>query len=61
VAVINATRPDETVIAATIADLPQHLAAAAVAGPAVVMIGRVFARAARADVTSAPSASQVAG
>jgi uroporphyrin-III C-methyltransferase/precorrin-2 dehydrogenase/sirohydrochlorin ferrochelatase len=61
VAVINATRPDETVIAATIADLPQHLAAAVVAGPAVVMIGRVFARAARADVTSAPSASQVAG
>ena len=61
VAVINATRPDETVIAATIADLPQHLAAAAVAGPAVVMIGRVFARAARAEETSAPSASQAAG
>src|SRR5258707_8237447 len=60
VAVINATRPDETVIAATIADLAQHLAAAAVAGPAVVMIGRVFARAARADETSAPSANQAA-
>jgi len=61
VAVINATRPDETVIAATIADLPQHLAAAAVAGPAVVMIGSVFARAVTADETSAPSASQAAG
>ncbi|HLK81347.1 MAG TPA: siroheme synthase CysG [Xanthobacteraceae bacterium] len=61
VAVINATRPDETVIAATIADLPQRLAAAAVAGPAVVMIGRVFAGAARVDAASAPSASQAAG
>jgi uroporphyrin-III C-methyltransferase/precorrin-2 dehydrogenase/sirohydrochlorin ferrochelatase len=61
VAVINATRPDETVIAATIADLPQHLAATAITGPAVVMIGRVFARAARADATNAPSASQAAG
>jgi uroporphyrin-III C-methyltransferase / precorrin-2 dehydrogenase / sirohydrochlorin ferrochelatase len=49
VAVVNATRPDETVIAATVADLPQRLADAAVAGPAVVMIGRVFARAERAD------------
>jgi uroporphyrin-III C-methyltransferase / precorrin-2 dehydrogenase / sirohydrochlorin ferrochelatase len=53
VAVVNATRPNETVIAATIADLPQRLAAAAVAGPAVVMIGRVFARAERADAASA--------
>jgi len=61
VAVINATRPDETVIRATIADLPQHLAAATVAGPAVVMIGRVFAGAARTEETSAPSASQAAG
>src|SRR5215470_8340005 len=61
VAMINATRANETVIPATIADLPQHLAAAAVAGPAVVMIGRVFARAARADETSAPSASQATG
>jgi uroporphyrin-III C-methyltransferase / precorrin-2 dehydrogenase / sirohydrochlorin ferrochelatase len=61
VAVINATRPDETVITSTIADLPQHLAAAAVAGPAVVMIGSVFARAMTADETSAPSASQAAG
>jgi uroporphyrin-III C-methyltransferase / precorrin-2 dehydrogenase / sirohydrochlorin ferrochelatase len=60
-AVINATRAGETVIAATIADLPQRLAAAAVAGPAVVMIGRVFARAATAEEESAPSASQTAG
>jgi uroporphyrin-III C-methyltransferase / precorrin-2 dehydrogenase / sirohydrochlorin ferrochelatase len=43
VAVINATRPDEVVITATVAELPDRLAAAAVAGPALVMIGRVFA------------------
>jgi uroporphyrin-III C-methyltransferase/precorrin-2 dehydrogenase/sirohydrochlorin ferrochelatase len=61
VAVINATRPDETVIAATIADLPQRLAATAVAGPAVVMIGRVFARAASAGEATAQPASQVTG
>ena len=61
VAVINATRPDETVIAATVADLPQRLAAATTAGPVVVMIGRVLALAARANETSAPSASHAAG
>ena len=61
VAVINATRPDEAVIAATIADLPQRLATAAIGGPVVVMIGRVFARAAAADMASAQSASQAAG
>jgi uroporphyrin-III C-methyltransferase/precorrin-2 dehydrogenase/sirohydrochlorin ferrochelatase len=61
VAVVNATRPDETVIPATIADLPKRLAAAAVTGPAVVMIGRVFAHAAMAGETSAPSVSQAAG
>ncbi|HWN50606.1 MAG TPA: siroheme synthase CysG [Xanthobacteraceae bacterium] len=61
VAVINATRPDETVIRATIADLPQRLAATAVGGPVVVMIGRVFAGAAAADVAGAQPASQAAG
>jgi uroporphyrin-III C-methyltransferase/precorrin-2 dehydrogenase/sirohydrochlorin ferrochelatase len=60
VAVINATRPDEAVIAATIAELPDRLAAAAIAGPAVVMIGQVFSGAA-AVASSAPSASQAAG
>jgi len=61
VAMVNATRLNETAIRATIADLPQHLAAAATAGPVVVMIGRVFARAARGRETSARPASQVAG
>jgi uroporphyrin-III C-methyltransferase/precorrin-2 dehydrogenase/sirohydrochlorin ferrochelatase len=44
VAVVNATRPDETVIAATIAELPACLAAAAISGPAVVMVGQVFGK-----------------
>jgi uroporphyrin-III C-methyltransferase / precorrin-2 dehydrogenase / sirohydrochlorin ferrochelatase len=61
VAVINATRPDEAVVAATIADLPQHLAAANIAGPVVVMIGRVFERAAVVDAASAQTASQATG
>ena len=42
VAVISATRTDERVIAAAIADLPGQLAAERLTGPAVVMIGRVF-------------------
>ena len=39
----RATRPDERMIAGSIADLPAKLAAEAPAGPVVVMIGRVFA------------------
>jgi uroporphyrin-III C-methyltransferase / precorrin-2 dehydrogenase / sirohydrochlorin ferrochelatase len=42
-AVEQATRADERVIAATIADLPARLAAEPPSGPVVVMIGRVFA------------------
>jgi uroporphyrin-III C-methyltransferase/precorrin-2 dehydrogenase/sirohydrochlorin ferrochelatase len=43
VAVARATRPDQQVIAGTIADLPQHLAAEPLGGPLIVMIGHVFA------------------
>jgi uroporphyrin-III C-methyltransferase/precorrin-2 dehydrogenase/sirohydrochlorin ferrochelatase len=43
VAVERATRADERVIAATIAELPARLAAEALSGPVVVMIGRAFA------------------
>jgi siroheme synthase len=43
VAVACATRPDERVIAATIAALPARLVAEPAAGPVVVMIGTVFA------------------
>ena len=42
IAVAAATRPDERVIAASIVDLPGRLAAEQLAGPVVVMIGRVF-------------------
>jgi uroporphyrin-III C-methyltransferase/precorrin-2 dehydrogenase/sirohydrochlorin ferrochelatase len=43
VAVARATRPDQQVIAGTIADLPQRLDAEPLGGPLIVMIGRVFA------------------
>jgi uroporphyrin-III C-methyltransferase/precorrin-2 dehydrogenase/sirohydrochlorin ferrochelatase len=47
VLVARATRPDETVLRAAIADLPERLAAAAPSGPMLVMFGAVFADAAR--------------
>ncbi len=47
-AVVRATRPDETVIAGTIADLPERLAAEPPMGPVCVMVGRVFAQCAAA-------------
>ncbi len=43
VAVERATRADERVIATTIAELPDRLAATPPTGPVVVLIGRVFA------------------
>jgi uroporphyrin-III C-methyltransferase/precorrin-2 dehydrogenase/sirohydrochlorin ferrochelatase len=42
VAVIGATRPDEVVVADTIAALPARLAAEAPNGPVIVMVGWVF-------------------
>jgi uroporphyrin-III C-methyltransferase/precorrin-2 dehydrogenase/sirohydrochlorin ferrochelatase len=42
-AIINATRPSEIVVSAPIADLPQRLAAQAIDGPVLVMIGHVLA------------------
>jgi len=60
VAVINATRPDELVIPSTVADLPARLAATAIGGPVVVMIGRVFDRVAAAE-EAAREVSQAAG
>ena len=43
VAVERATRPDERIVAAAIADLPGRLAAEPPSGPVIVMIGRVLA------------------
>lgn len=48
VAVAAATRPDQKVIAGTIADIADRLAAAAPSGPLLVMIGRALADAALA-------------
>jgi uroporphyrin-III C-methyltransferase/precorrin-2 dehydrogenase/sirohydrochlorin ferrochelatase len=47
VAVTRATRPDETVIGGTIADIADRIAAAAPSGPLLVLFGTVFADAAR--------------
>ena len=51
-AVARATRPDQTVIAAAVAELPERLAAANLPGPVLVMIGRA---------TAQPSQPQAAG
>ncbi len=57
VAVERATRNDERIIAATIAELPARLAAEPPSGPVVVLIGRVFADYAAAS--AAPVASSI--
>jgi uroporphyrin-III C-methyltransferase/precorrin-2 dehydrogenase/sirohydrochlorin ferrochelatase len=63
VAVARATRNDEAVVEANIADLPAQIAAAALGGPLLVMIGRAFAevRAESADVAESPRKSKSAG
>jgi uroporphyrin-III C-methyltransferase/precorrin-2 dehydrogenase/sirohydrochlorin ferrochelatase len=59
VAVVRATRADERVIAATIADLPARLAAEAPDGPMLILIGRVLADllAARGDDAASEAAT----
>jgi len=49
IAIARATRPDETRIVSTIADLPDRLGAAGLPGPVLVMIGRSFAALAAAE------------
>lgn len=51
VAVARATRSDQQVIAATIAELPAKLAEADLAGPVLVMLGHVFAERLSAHAT----------
>ena len=41
-AIARATRPDQAVVAAPIGELPERLAQAALPGPLLVMLGRVF-------------------
>jgi uroporphyrin-III C-methyltransferase / precorrin-2 dehydrogenase / sirohydrochlorin ferrochelatase len=56
VAVVSATRADERVIAATIANLPARLAAELPSGPVIVMIGQVFADHLESATTASNSA-----
>jgi uroporphyrin-III C-methyltransferase / precorrin-2 dehydrogenase / sirohydrochlorin ferrochelatase len=58
VAVERATRPEERVIATTIADLPARLTAEAPSGPVVVMIGRAFADYVEAAASGKPDNRQ---
>jgi uroporphyrin-III C-methyltransferase/precorrin-2 dehydrogenase/sirohydrochlorin ferrochelatase len=58
VAVERATRTDERVIAATIADLPARLAAEALSGPVIVMIGRTLADYVAAAARGEPESRQ---
>jgi uroporphyrin-III C-methyltransferase/precorrin-2 dehydrogenase/sirohydrochlorin ferrochelatase len=58
VAVARATRPDQVVVTAPIAELAARLAAAELPGPVVVMIGRTFAEiAAQMPALPAPSSA----
>src|SRR5262249_61148754 len=52
-AVASATRPDETTVAGTVADIGGKLAATSLAGPGLVFIGPVFAGAGAARIGSA--------
>jgi uroporphyrin-III C-methyltransferase/precorrin-2 dehydrogenase/sirohydrochlorin ferrochelatase len=59
VAVERATRADERVIAATIGDLTGRLAAEALSGPVIVMIGRAFADYVAAAARGEPKSRQL--
>jgi uroporphyrin-III C-methyltransferase/precorrin-2 dehydrogenase/sirohydrochlorin ferrochelatase len=56
VAVANATRPDETIVAGTIADIADKIEADALDGTVLVMIGRVLAEVAVGGNSQASSA-----
>jgi uroporphyrin-III C-methyltransferase/precorrin-2 dehydrogenase/sirohydrochlorin ferrochelatase len=58
VAVERATRSDERVFAATIADLPARLAAGALTGPLIVMIGRALSDYVAATARGEPKGRQ---
>jgi uroporphyrin-III C-methyltransferase / precorrin-2 dehydrogenase / sirohydrochlorin ferrochelatase len=58
VAIANATRPDETVVAGTIGDIADRIETAAPDGPVLVMIGKVLAEVAEAGLLAvAPHAA----
>ncbi|MCA0399925.1 MAG: siroheme synthase CysG [Proteobacteria bacterium] len=60
IAVINATRPDETRIAATLDTLGAAIASAEMEGPMLIMIGAAF-RARNSEAISSPLAEPVRG
>ena len=55
IAVVAATRPEQEVIAGTIADIAARLDQAAPTLPVLVMIGRALAQAAQHEITSTPA------
>jgi uroporphyrin-III C-methyltransferase/precorrin-2 dehydrogenase/sirohydrochlorin ferrochelatase len=55
VAIARATRPDEAVVAAAIAELPARLETAALPGPVLVLIGRALADVSQGVATGASS------
>ena len=57
VAVANATRPDETMIAATVGTIAEKIEASALDGPVLVMIGRVLASAISQESSSDESSA----
>ncbi|WP_439576166.1 siroheme synthase CysG [Phreatobacter sp.] len=61
VAVASATRPDETVIAATVATLAAALASRDWSGPMVILVGTAFADAARHNALAEPASASVPG
>ena len=58
IAVVRATRPDETMIASTIAALPERLATESPQGPVCIMVGRVFAECAQAALSDVRTAAK---
>jgi siroheme synthase len=59
-AIENGTMPGERVIAGTLATLPGRIAEARIAGPALIVVGKVVALRDRASLPAEPSEAAVA-
>jgi len=59
IAVINATRPTETVIVSTIAAMAENFPARRSDGPCLILIGDVFAQLSMSNALEAPVAMSV--
>jgi uroporphyrin-III C-methyltransferase/precorrin-2 dehydrogenase/sirohydrochlorin ferrochelatase len=60
IAVARATRPDEIVVAGAIADIAERVAAAALGGPLIVLIGQVLHGAAALHLSRTPAEVELA-